>query len=106
MIKTKELITDFRTVKVAHFPVIVKDMEVRRVDSYKYLGFTIQHNMTWEAHIIDQCKKTAECIYHLHKLKDFHVDRFFLEPFDLVVIHSILTYGYSLWVGAALRGSG
>ena len=36
---------DFRRVKVAHSPVIIKDTEVSRIDSYKYLGFTIQHNV-------------------------------------------------------------
>ena len=62
MTKTKEMIIDFRRVKAVHSPVIIKDTEVSRVDSYKYLGLAIQQNLRWEAHIIDQCKKATQRI--------------------------------------------
>ena len=85
----------------------MKDTEVSRVDSYKYLGFTIQYNMRWEAHIVDQCKKAIQRIYRLRKLKEFHVDRFLLKLFHLVVIHRILMRTVApSGVRAALRGSG
>ena len=94
----------FRRVKAAHSPVIIKDTEVSRVDSYKYLGFTIQHNMRWQADIIDQCKKATQRVYHLHNLKEFHVDRFFLlELFYLAVVDSILTYDCTLSGGSCTK---
>ena len=96
VIKTEEMIIEFRRVKAPHAPMIIKDTEVRRVDSHKYLGFTVQHNMRWQAHIVDQRKKATQRIYHLRKPKKSHVDRFLLELFYLAVIQSILMYTCTL----------
>ena len=48
--KTKELLIDFRIKKDPLQPITIKNEVVDTVDSYKYLGVTIDSNLDWHAH--------------------------------------------------------
>ena len=44
--KTKEMIIDFRRDTTPPLPVIIKEREVERVSSYKYLGVVLNDKLT------------------------------------------------------------
>ena len=55
--KTKEIVFDMRQNKNSKEPVIINNTSVALVQSYKYLGVTIQENLKWNEHVEVQEKK-------------------------------------------------
>ncbi len=45
--KTKEIIVDMRKERRTHQPLFIRDLEVERVSSFKYLGVHISEDLTW-----------------------------------------------------------
>ncbi|ELU15613.1 hypothetical protein CAPTEDRAFT_70846, partial [Capitella teleta] len=89
--KTKEMCIDFRTHKIIITPIIIKGQPIEQVTTYKYLGITI--------HISTQCKKASAQLYHLRKLRQFHVDRHLQELFFTATTDSLLLFGTTVWCG-------
>ena len=55
--KTMEMIFDFRKKPNNKQPIILSGSNVNLVESYKYLGVTIQNNLKWNIHVGNQVKK-------------------------------------------------
>ena len=72
--KTKEIIFDMQKNKNSKEPVIINNTSVALVQSYKYLGVTIQENLKWNEHVEVQEKKANERMYHVRRLKKQRID--------------------------------
>ena len=81
VLKTKELIIDFRVKKDPLLPVQIKDQDVDQVQSYKYLGVTIDDKLQWDEHASNTYKKANKRVYFLRKLNQFHIDPVLISLF-------------------------
>ena len=65
--KTKEMIIDFRRNQNPPTPFLINN-EVERVESYKYLGVTLDIALNWNPHIMNLLKKLNTRLYFLGTL--------------------------------------
>ena len=61
--KTKELVLDFRIKKDPIVPIQIKNQDVSQVNSYKYLGVTIDNKLSWDEHVSNTFKKANKRVY-------------------------------------------
>jgi hypothetical protein len=47
MIKTKEMIVDYRKKRSEHAPILIDGAAVDQVESFKFLGVHITNKLTW-----------------------------------------------------------
>ena len=103
--KTKELIIDFRMKKKKNVvPITIKGENVEIVDSYKYLGVTVDNKLNWSKHISNVYKKTQSRLFFLRKLRSFNVCNRMLIMFYDTVISSVMTFALVCWGGNATQG--
>ncbi len=82
VIKTKELIVDFRKRQQRPYtPLMISETPVERVSSFKHLGVNISDDLTWTTHIQTQVKKARQRLYHLRQLRKFRVSPAILKTF-------------------------
>ena len=84
-------------------PIQIKNQDVSQVQSYKYLGVTIDNKLSWDEHVSNTFKKANKRVYFLRKLKEFHVDQTLISLFYQATIQSILTFCIIGWGGNANR---
>ena len=53
------------------FKLSIDDTEVKEVSTFKFLGITVDQNLTWKNHVDDLAKKCSRSIDILHKVKQF-----------------------------------
>ena len=93
------LIIDFRIKKSPLFPFLVKNEEVEQVETYKYLGVTIDDKLNWNAHAKTVLKKLNSRLYFLRKLNSFHVEKMLLSLFYKTMLESIMCFALTCWGG-------
>ena len=98
--KTKEIVFDMRKNKNSKEPVIINNTSVALIQSYKYLGVTIQENLKWNEHVEVQEKKANKRMYHVRRLKKQTIDSKIICLFYNSVVSSVLVYGLSGWFEA------
>jgi hypothetical protein len=54
VMKTKELIVDYRRKRGEHAPIHINRAVVERVESFKLLGIHITKDLTWSTHYVYQ----------------------------------------------------
>ena len=97
--KTKELVIDFRKNKEPINPIKISDQNVTQVESYKYLGVTIDNQLKWDEHASITFKKANKRVYFLRKLKQFQIDSTLIYLFYQSTIQSILSFCVTGWGG-------
>ena len=50
VIKTKEIIVDYRKKRTEHAPILINGAAVEQVESFKFLGVHITNKLTWSKH--------------------------------------------------------
>ena len=93
------MIIDFRRTKTPLTPLFIKDEEVEQVETYKYLGVTMDKNLDWNAHSMTVWKKLNTRLYLLKKLNSFHVDNTLLGLFYKSIIESVICFALVCWGG-------
>ena len=88
---------DFRINKELLNPIQINDQSVNQIESYKYLGVTIDNKLKWDEHALNTFKKANKRVYFLRKLKQFQIDSTLIHLFYQSTIQSILSF-YN-WVG-------
>ena len=53
------------------FRLSIDDSEVKEVSTFKFLGITVDQNLTWKNHVDDLAKKYSRSIGILYKVKQF-----------------------------------
>ena len=77
--------------------------DIEKVETYKYLGTTINDSLKWGDHCRELRKKGQQRLYFLRKLKSFHVDRTIMYLFYKAIIESILTHDCIVWFTACRK---
>lgn len=77
----------------------INDVNVKRVETVKYLGVILDYRLRWFEHVSSVCNKTRYLLYVIHKLKYFMSGRI-LKMIYYAFFHSIATYGITAWGGA------
>ena len=72
--KTKEMIFENRKKPNHKEPILINNIPVSLVPSYKYLGVTIQNNLKWDEHISAQVKKADNRMYFVRRLRKMNID--------------------------------
>ncbi len=97
--KTKDMIIDFRTKPHFSQATLIRGEKVECVDSYKYLGTTIDNRLCFDVNSGVLCKKGQQRLYCLRKLRSFNVDRTLMELFYKSYIEPVLSFSISCWFG-------
>ena len=66
--KTKEMVIDFRKQTKAPNLNVIKENDVERVETFKYLGIVLDYKLTWKQNTDSIEKKTKPLLYCLRKL--------------------------------------
>lgn len=95
--KTKELIIDYRRHKTEIQPLIINDDCVERVTDFRFLGVSIEGNLSWSVNTSELLKKTQQRLYFLRVLRKNNITQRLLVSFYRASIESILTYCIGIW---------
>uniref|UniRef100_A0AAR2LPB5 Reverse transcriptase domain-containing protein n=1 Tax=Pygocentrus nattereri TaxID=42514 RepID=A0AAR2LPB5_PYGNA len=98
--KTKELIVDMRKERRPHRPLFIRELEVERVSSFKYLGVHISEDLTWSLNTKQLVRKAQQRLYFLRRLRRFGMSPVILSNFYNCVIESLLTSCITVWYGS------
>ena len=99
VIKTKEMIIDFRKKRLEPPHVIIQGSEVERVLLYKYLGLIFDYLLNWKNNTDSIIKKANQRLYCLQRLAHFNVKESLLQRFYSSFVESSLTFGVTAWGG-------
>ncbi len=101
MLKTVEMIVDFRRNPPALPPLTIMNSSVAAVDSFRFLGTTISQDLNWDNHIESIVKKAQQRLYFLHQLRKFNLPRELLKPFYSAIIELVLCTSITVWFSSA-----
>ena len=99
MIKTKEMIVDYRKRRFEQAPILIDGAVVEQVESFKILGVHITNKLTWSKHTKTIVKRTRQNLFPLRRLKRFGMGPQILKRFYSCTIESILTGCITDWYG-------
>ncbi len=90
MLKTVEMIVDFRRNPPALSPLTIINSTVTAVESFRFLGGTISQDLKWDNHIDSVVKKAQRRLYFLRQLRKFNLPQELLKKFYSAIIESVL----------------
>ncbi len=90
VLKTKDMIIDFRKNVPMHTVTYIKGQTVESVQSYKYLGTIIDSKLRFEANCEAVCRKGHQRLFFIRKSCKFHIDKTLLIMFYHAYIESVL----------------
>ena len=93
--KTKEVIFDFRRSKFSYGSVKIDSKSVEIVPVYKYLGLSVDHNVTFKDHVELKLKQSNKRLYCIRQMKKNKVKKKLIEMFYNAMIPSVLLYACS-----------
>ena len=100
IVKTKEMVVDFRKNPPPVPELIIDDVVVERVAEYRYLGTVLDNNLTFDKNVDTIHKKCQSRIYCLQKLRNIGVASDILEMYYRACIQSVLTLSFMCWYGS------
>ncbi len=105
IVKTKELVVDYRRQSREHTPITINKTPVERVSSFKFLGVHITEDLTWSAHTDAVLKKAHQRLFFLRRLRKFGTSPRILRSFYTCTLESILTGCITAWFGNSTAGN-
>ena len=72
--------------------IVIDDMPVDRVATYKYLGVLVDHKHSFSSHVEAQVKKANKRMYCLRSMYKVNVSKDILILFYNATIATVLTY--------------
>ena len=101
IVKTKEMVVDFRKNPPPVPELIIDDVAVERVAEYRYLGTVLDNNLTFDRNVDTVVhNKCHSLIYCLQKLRNIGVASDILEMYYHACIRSVLTLSFMCWYGS------
>lgn len=97
--KTKEMIFGGKSDVCSPKVVRICDKEVELVETFKYLGVSIDNKLTFSDHVHAVYTKAQQRLFLLRKLKYFNVNQSVMELVYRSLIESILTFNIVTWYG-------
>ena len=71
MIKTKEMVVDYRKNWTEHAPILIDGAVVEQVKSFKFLGVHITNKLTWSKNTKTGVKRARKNLFPRWRLKRF-----------------------------------
>ena len=71
VIKTKEMIVEYRKRRTKHAPILIDGAVVEQVESFKFLGVHITNKLIWSKHTKIVLKRAQQKLFPLRRLKIF-----------------------------------
>ena len=71
VIKTKEMIVDYRRRRTGNTPILIDGAVVEQVESFKFLGVHINNKLTWSKHTKTVVKSARQNLFPLRRLNFF-----------------------------------
>ena len=102
VIKTKEMIVDYRKKRTKHATNLIDRAAVEQVDSFKFLGVHITNKLSWSKHTKTVWKKARQRLFPLRRRKRLVMGPQILKKFYSCTIKSILTGCITAWYGNCL----
>ena len=102
VVKTKELVIDFRSGVHHPTPVNINGQHIDILHSYKYLGTTIDDKIRWDNNTMNLYEKGQQRLYFLRKLNPLHIDRNILFVFHDSFVKNCYDVRSCLLVGKSL----
>ncbi len=103
MLKTVEMIVDFRRNPPALPPLTIMNSSVKTVESLRFLGTTISQDLKWDNHIDSIVKKAQQRLYFLHQLMKFNLPQELLIQLYSAIIESVLCTSITVWFSSATK---
>ncbi len=103
MLKTVEMIVDFRRNPSALPPLTIMNSTVTAVESFRFLGTTISQDLKWDNHIDSIVKKAQQRMYFLRQLRKFNLPQQLLKQFYSAIIESVLCTSITVWFSSATK---
>ena len=97
MIKTNQMIVDYRKRRTEHTSILIDWAVVEQVESFKFLGVHITNKLTWSKHTKTVVKRARQNLFPLRRLKRFGMGPHILKKFYRCTIESILTGCITTW---------
>ncbi len=94
--KTNFILFKPKNFKEVNVELSVNNIPITRVKTTKFLGLMIDEHLTWETHGINVANRVVKNLYMLRSCKNF-VPGHCLRKLYFSYIHSIISYGLSLW---------
>ncbi len=101
-LKTVEIV-DFRRNPPCSPPLTIMNSTVTAVESFRFLGTTISHDLKWDNHIDSIAKKAQQRLYFLCQLRKFNLPQELLKQFYSAIIESVLCFSITVWFGSATK---
>ncbi len=105
MLKTVEMIVDFRRNPPALPPPIIMNSSVTAVESFRFLGTTISQDLKWDNHIDFIVKKAQQRLYFFSQLMKFNLPQELLIQFYSAIIESHLCTSITVWFSSATKSN-
>ena len=87
----------FKNNQRAHYPpIMVNNVVLKVVTSQKYLGLVFDHNLSWDHHVSQICKKTFYCL-HIIRCHRNVLGSKLLKRLTEVLVLSHLNYSLPVW---------
>jgi gmma-aminobutyric acid receptor subunit gamma len=99
VIKTKEMIVDYRKRRAEHAPIFIDRTEVEQVESFKIPGVHISNKLSWSKHTKTVMMRAPQHLFPLKRLKRFGMGPKILKKLYSCSIESILTGCITAWYG-------
>ncbi len=103
MLKTVEMIVDFRRNPPALPPLTIMNSTVTAVESFRFLCTTISQVLKWDNHIVSIVKKAQQRLYFLRQLRKFNLPQELLKQFYSAIIESVLCTSITVWFSSATK---
>ncbi len=103
MLKTVEMIVDFRRNPPALPPLTIMNSTVTAVESFRFLGSTISQDLKWDNHIESIVKKAQQRLFFLHQLRKFNLPQEQLKQLYSAIIESVLCTSITVWFSSATK---
>ncbi|XP_051243005.1 uncharacterized protein LOC127355811 [Dicentrarchus labrax] len=91
------MIVDIRKERRPHQPLSIRELEVERVSSFKYLGVHLSEDLTWTLNTTQLVKKAQQRLYFLRRLRKFGMSPRILCNFYSCVVESTITSCITAW---------
>ena len=94
--KTKELILG-NTLALDLNHVVINNLDVERVDCFRYLGTHIDFKLGFNVHVEEIIKKCRQRLFLIRKLKSFDVSQKILKLIYTSLVESVLSFNIVTW---------
>ena len=96
--KTEEMVFDPKAIGDTR-PVVINNLPITQVSSYKYLGVHIDNALSWKDYVNTLCSRLQQRMHFLRRLGVYGVEQKIMLLFYHAILESILRYGITAWYG-------